>query len=202
MTEATDRSPAQRRAERHPRLFAAIVADARLTAAHRGERFEFRGRFDALAQAVRLAFVTDAFLAQCCYRAKARGQALGIPFLPRLTHRLAVMTGQICIGDPVVVEPGVYFLHGQVVIDGLTEIGRGTTIAPFVTIGLIEGNLQGPTIGRHVAIGTGAKVLGPVRIAPNARIGANAVVLDDVPRATTAVGAPARIVSSSRSDGR
>jgi serine O-acetyltransferase len=89
----------------------------------------------------------------------------------------------------------VYVIHGQVVIDGLTEIGSGTSLGPFVTIGLLSGNYQGPVIGRHVSIGTGAKILGPVRIGNNARIGANSVVLQDVPDGATAVGAPARIIS-------
>jgi serine O-acetyltransferase len=181
-------------AERHPRLVAAIVADARITAAHRGERFEFRSTVDALLQALRLALVTDAFLAQCLYRMKAATQRLGIPMLPRLLHRIAITSAQVSIGDPVIVEAGVYVIHGQVVIDGYTEIGTGTTLGPFVTIGLLSGNYTGPVIGRHVSIGTGAKVLGPVRIGNNARIGANSVVLQDVPDGATAVGAPARIV--------
>ena len=179
---------------KHPGVVEAIVADARVAAANRGERFEFRSRLDGLLQAARLAWVTDAFLAQALYRVKARSQALGIPLLPLVAHRLAIMTGQVCIGDPVVVRPGVYLPHGQVVIDGLVEIERGTTIAPFVTIGLLAGNMQGPTIGPRVNIGTGAKIIGPVTIGANAAIGANAVVVNDVPAKVTVVGVPARPV--------
>src|SRR5262245_33422723 len=105
-------------AGKHPRFLDAVVADARVTAAHRGERFEFRSRLDGLAQALRLVFVTDAFLAQALYRMKARCQALHLPVLPRLAHRMAIITGQVSIGDPVVVHPGIYLPHGQVVIDG------------------------------------------------------------------------------------
>jgi serine O-acetyltransferase len=181
-------------AARHPRLVTAIVADARITAAQRGERFTFRSTFDALVQALRLALASDAFLAQCLFRLKAKCQASGIPIVPRLLQRLAMMTAQVSIGDPVLVEPGVYVIHGHVVIDGLTEIGKGTSIGPFVTIGLLSGNYRGPVIGRYVSIGTGAKILGPVRVGNNARIGANAVVLSDVPEGATAVGVPARIV--------
>lgn len=179
---------------KHPGVREAIIADARVTAANRGERFEFRSRLDALAQAIRLAWVTDAFLAQALYRVKARSQALRLPFLPVIAHRLAIMTGQVCIGDPVVMRPGVYLPHGQVVIDGLVEIERGTTIAPFVTIGLIAGNMQGPTIGPRVNIGTGSKIIGPVTVGANAAIGANAVVVNDVPAGATVVGVPARRV--------
>ncbi len=178
---------------RHPRFLEAVIADARVTAANRGERFEFTSRLDALRMAARLAVITDAFLAQVLYRLKARCQALGIPLVPMLAHRLAIMTGQVSIGDPVVIEPGFCLLHGQVVIDGLVEIGRGTVIAPFVTIGLRAGELQGPTIGRRVHVGTGAKVIGAVQVGAAATIGANAVVVDDVPAGETVVGAPARI---------
>jgi serine O-acetyltransferase len=183
---------------RHPRLREAVLADARLTAMYRGERYEFRSRLDAATQVLRLAWVSDAFLAQVLYRAKARGQARGVPVLPRLAHRLAMAVAQVSIGDPVLVHPGVYILHGQIVVDGLVEIHSGVTIAPFVTIGLRAGNVQGATVERDVSIGTGAKVIGPVRIGAGATIGANAVVVDDVPAGATVVGAPARAVSGAR----
>jgi serine acetyltransferase len=188
-----DRLRAEIRAK-HPRFFEALVADARITARYRSERAEFRGRADALIQALRLMSVSDAFLAQALYRAKARLQTLGVPVLPRIAHRLAMMTGQISIGDPVVVRPGVYIAHGQVVIDGFVEIHRGVVIFPWVTIGLRAGDVRGPTIGRDVHIGTGAKVIGPVTVHRSARIGANAVVVTDIAARTTVVGAPARPV--------
>ncbi|HWM12429.1 MAG TPA: hypothetical protein VNO82_23920 [Solirubrobacteraceae bacterium] len=178
---------------RHPGLREALMADARITAAYRGERHEFRSRVDAAAQLVRLAWMSDAFLAQALYRTKAALQARGVPVLPRIAHRLAMALAQVSIGDPVVVEPGVYIVHGQVVIDGTVEIGSGTTIAPWVTIGLRAGDYQGPTIERNVSIGTGAKVIGPVRVGEGAVVGANAVVVHDVPAGATVVGVPARV---------
>jgi serine O-acetyltransferase len=183
---------------RHPGLREALIADARITAAYRGERHEFRSRLDASAQIVRLAWESDAFLAQALYRAKAWLQARGVPLLPRVAHRLAMALAQVSIGDPVVVQPGIYILHGQVVIDGTVEIGSGVTIAPWVTIGLRAGDYRGATIERNVSIGTGAKIIGGVRIGEGATIGANAVVVDDVPAGATVVGAPARAVTSAR----
>ena len=152
----------------HPRLRVAVAADARVTAAHRFERHEFRSRFDIALQALRLMWVSDAFAAQTLYRVKARLQALGVPVLPRVAHRLAMASAQVSIGDPVIVHPGVYVVHGQVVIDGLVEIHSGTVISPFVTIGL-RGDLVGPTIGPNVSIGTGAKVLGKVHVGAGRR---------------------------------
>jgi len=179
---------------RHPPLREALAADARVTARYRGERHEFHGGLDLAVQIVRLAWVSDAFLAQALYRLKARLQALGVPVLPRLAHRLAMALAQVSIGDPVVVQPGVYIVHGQVVADGLVEIESGAVLFPWVTIGLRAGDVQGAVIERDVSVGTGAKVIGPVRIGAGARIGANAVVVDDVAPGVTVVGAPARPV--------
>lgn len=182
--------------ELHPPFLEAVAADARITARRRGDRHEFRSRLDLALQVLRLAVTSDAFGAQCCYRAKAALQARGIPVVPRLLHRLAIVLGQIAIGDPVVVAPGVYLPHGQVVIDGFVRVGAGTVIAPFVTIGLVEGGMEGPTIGANVNIGTGACVLGTVSVGDGAGIGAGAVVVDDVPAGATAVGVPARVLDS------
>jgi serine O-acetyltransferase len=138
---------------------------------------------------------SDAFLALAFYRAQARLDAIGVPVLPRVAHRLAMMTAQVCIGRAVLIHPGVYLTHGQVVIDGFIEIHSGVVILPWVTIGLRAGNYRGPTIGRDVCIGTGAKVLGSIIVHRGAQIGANAVVIHDVPARATVVGIPARPVS-------
>jgi serine O-acetyltransferase len=180
--------------DRHPGLRAAVLADARVTAAYRGERAEFRSPLDAALQLARLAWVSDAFAAQALYRAKAALQACGVPVLPQLAHRLAMVLAQVSIGDPVVVGPGLYLVHGQVVIDGIVEIAEDVVISPWVTIGLRAGDPRGATIERGASLGTGAKVIGPVRIGAGAVVGANAVVVDDVAAGSTVVGAPARPV--------
>lgn len=179
---------------RHPRFREAMVADAAVWALYRGERSQFHGRLDTVLQILRLMWSSDAFLAQSLYRAKARLQALGVPILPRLCHRLSIGIGQITIGDPVVIGPGLYINHGLVVIDGITEIGPGARIAPFTSIGLVAGSVVGPTIGADVQVGTGARVLGKLTVGDGAQIGANAVVLRDVEAGATVVGVPAKPV--------
>ena len=179
--------------KRHPRFFHAVAADARVTLAYRAENFEIR-RSSLLLQIFRLSWVSDAFLAQVFYRAKARLQYFRIPIIPTILHRLAMMHSQVCIGNPVVIEPGIYIAHGQVVIDGFTKIGSGVVIFPWVTIGLKAGDFQGPTIKQNVHIGTGAKVIGPVTLGVNAVIGANTVVVKNVPNHQTVVGVPAEIL--------
>ena len=179
---------------RHPRFLVAVISDTRVIFANRGRPLRGVSNARVLLEGLRLMWESDAFLAQAMYRAKARLQQLGVPVLPRILHRLAIVHSQICIGDPVVIEAGVHLAHGQIVIDGITEVGKGTTIFPFTTLGLSSGVLFGPKVGRNVTIGSGAKLIGDISVGDRARIGANAVVVADVPADVTVVGIPAEVV--------
>jgi serine O-acetyltransferase len=132
------------------------------------------------------------------YRFQTWTRSRRIPLVAVLCRRLTMLLAGVSIGDSVTIGPGLLVNHGQVIIDGTTTIGPQCNLAPFVTIGLDTGgpgpSLAGPTIGRNVFIGTGAKLLGPITVGDNSRIGANAVVLGDVPPNSTAVGVPARII--------
>jgi serine O-acetyltransferase len=79
-----------------------------------------------------------------------------------------------------------------IVIHPGAEIGPNCLIFQQVTIGEAAGGV--PTLEGHVDVGTGAKILGQLNVGKHAKIGANAVVLDDVPAGATAVGIPARII--------
>ncbi|MBK9343504.1 MAG: serine acetyltransferase [Dehalococcoidia bacterium] len=140
------------------------------------------------------------------YRFQAWARAHRVPIIPFCCRRLTMVLAGVSIGDHVQIGPGLLLNHGHVIIDGEVTIGPDCSISPFVTLGLNTGgpdvSLVGPTLGRFVFIGTGAKVLGPVTVGDNARIGANAVVMIDVPENSTAVGVPARIVSHERPLGR
>jgi serine O-acetyltransferase len=179
---------------RHPGFKEAVFADLEFALRQRGEKRSLTSRAGIVVEVVRLSFVTDAFGALVLYRAKAACQRRGIPIVPRLAHRLAISWAQLSIGDPVVVQPGVILPHGHVVIDGVTEIGRGVRLRPFITIGLTEGVITGPRIHDGVAIGTGAKVIGPITVGRNAVVGANAVVVKDVPPGAVVGGVPARVI--------
>ncbi len=122
-----------------------------------------------------------------------------VPVLPYICDRLSTAIWQVTFGRHVTIGERPFIAHGHVVIDGVVDIGDDVVLSPWVTIGLSgrrkDGfNFRGPMIGNRVFIGTGAKVLGPITIGDDVRIGANAVVIDDVPANATVVGAPARIV--------
>jgi serine O-acetyltransferase len=87
--------------------------------------------------------------------------------------------------------------HGMGVVIGETaEIGDDCYLYHQVTLGVARtsSGKRHPTVGNNVIIGAGAKVLGPILVGDNARVGSNAVVVDDVARDTTVVGIPARPV--------
>lgn len=177
-----------------PPLRAALSADVMSTLAYRGEG---RGRAqlsrsELVAETVRLTWASDAFAGQLFYRTRVALLRRGVPVLPQILHHLSLSTCQVCIGDPVVVQPGMYLPHGQVVVDGYTDVGAGVVIFPWTTLGLKAGNFQGPSIGNGAHVGTGAKVIGPVNVGQHARIGANAVVVDSVPDGAVVAGVPAK----------
>jgi serine O-acetyltransferase len=87
--------------------------------------------------------------------------------------------------------------HGMGVVIGETaEVGDDCYFYHQVTLGVARtsSGKRHPTVGNNVIIGAGAKVLGPIHVGDNARVGANSVVLDNVPNDTTVVGMPARPV--------
>jgi serine O-acetyltransferase len=143
----------------------------------------------------------ESWLASWLFRAKVRLRSAGVPLLPGLCDLASRAVFGVSIGNRVEIGAGLMMTHGHVVVDGRTKIGANCQINPWVTIGLSNSkklgfSVDGPTIGDHVHIGTGAKVLGPVTIGNHVRIGANAVVVHDVPSNVTVVGAPARIVGA------
>lgn len=94
----------------------------------------------------------------------------------------------------VEMEKGIHIAHWHgIVLNIKCFIGGGTIIYQNVTLGGIKGQ-YGPSVGSNCIIGAGAVLLGEIKIGDNVKIGANAVVIKDVPDNCTVVGVPARIV--------
>jgi serine O-acetyltransferase len=117
-----------------------------------------------------------------------------------LSHAARVATG-VEIHPAARIGDGVFIDHGTGIVIGETaEVGDGCTIYQGATLGgtSLEPGKRHPTLGRNVVVGAGAKILGPVSVGDNARIGANSVVLHDVKAGTAVVGVPGQVISRSR----
>lgn len=117
-------------------------------------------------------------------------------FLARLISQLGRFFTGIEIHPGAKIGKGLFIDHGMGVVIGETaEIGYNVTIYHGVTLGGTgkDKGKRHPTVGNNVIIGCGAKILGPISIGDGAKIGANSVVLKNVPKGKTAVGIPAVI---------
>lgn len=120
-------------------------------------------------------------------------------FLARFVSQLTRHFTGIEIHPGAKIGRGLFIDHGMGVVIGETaEIGNNVVMYHGVTLGGTgkEKGKRHPTVGDNVLIGSGAKVLGPINIGENAKIGANAVVLKDIPKDATAVGIPAKILKN------
>ncbi len=133
------------------------------------------------------------------FRIARKLHLLGIPLLPRLIYIFNRILFGVVLPPSAKVGKNVVFGYSglAIVVHKRAEIGDNVVIGPNVTIGGRSGLERVPVIEDGVTIGAGARILGPVRVGRGAFIGANAVVLCDVPAGATAVGVPARIVKTS-----
>ncbi len=118
-------------------------------------------------------------------------------FLARYVSQKCVRKTGIEIHPAAKIGKRFFIDHGTGVVIGETaEIGDDVIIYQGVTLGGTGKDVgkRHPTIGNHVLIGSGAKVLGPLKIGSNTNIASGAVVLNDIPENSTAVGVPARVV--------
>ncbi|HPN73061.1 MAG TPA: serine O-acetyltransferase [Candidatus Omnitrophota bacterium] len=119
-----------------------------------------------------------------------------VPFLPRFLSQFAKWLTGIEIHPGAVIGKGLFIDHGMGVVIGETAvIGDNVTLFQGVTLGGTgkEKGKRHPNIMDGVVVGAGAKVLGNITIGKNVMIGANAVVLRDVPEDSTVVGVPGRV---------
>lgn len=136
---------------------------------------------------------SDGSTAQILYRAMRFCQQHRLKPLAFLLYRMNAMLGHAVIGRGAEMGPGLVILHSfGIVINTQVKAGKNLVLEHGVTIGA-EKN-RSPILGDNVFIGAGAKVIGPVHIGSDVKIGANAVVTRDLPDGATAVGIPARVI--------
>ena len=119
-----------------------------------------------------------------------------IPFFPKLLWRVMYLLFNSSVPASCIIGRGTSFAYGGigVVIHGRAIIGKNCMIGQNVTIGGKSGWYEVPIIGDNVEICAGAKILGPVRVGSNVIIGANAVIVKDVPDNCVVAGIPAKII--------
>lgn len=176
-------------------LFASITADFQAI-------FQ---RDPAARNKLEVLFCYPGFHALLVYRVAHALHRSQVPFLPRFLSYLARFATGVEIHPAAQLGRGIVIDHGMGVVIGETAIvGDYTLIYQGVTLGG-TGKEQGkrhPTVGSHVVIGAGAKVLGNIEVGDRTRIGAGSVVLRSVPPDCTAVGIPARVIHRNPADQR
>jgi serine acetyltransferase len=124
--------------------------------------------------------------ATALHRAAASLDRRRLRSIARFVHAFSKLITHVDISPRAEIGPGLHLYHGVGTVIGKgTKIGRNALICQNVTLG------GGPSIGDDVRLWAGAKVIGPVTIGDRAEVGANGVVVADVPQDTIAVGVPA-----------
>ena len=121
----------------------------------------------------------------------------GLRFLPRFISAIGLFLTTIDIHPAATMGRRVFIDHGVGVVIGETAvIGDDVIIYQQVTLGGVSTSKgkRHPTLGNNVVIGAGSKVLGNIHIGENSKVGANSVVVKDVPADSTAIGIPARVL--------
>lgn len=153
---------------------------------------------------LRMFLMTPGF--QFVFALRLQEWLLGIPVIGRALRRLVwwlsciMFSSEIALGAEV--GGGLYVPHPYGIVVGVARLGHDITLLQNVTIGRKSGrDPHDPVIGDRVAIFSGAALLGSITVGSGAVIGANAVVLKDVPPGATAIGVPARIIPAKPSEG-
>ncbi len=168
-----------------------------LLAVLRDDVNSIRERDPAAGSDIEILLTYSGLHAVMIYRVAHRLHVNGFKTAARVISQLGRLITGIEIHPGAKIGKGLFIDHGSGVVIGETaEIGDYCTLYQGATLGG-TGKGKGkrhPTLGNNVMVGCGAKVLGPFKVGDNAKIAANAVVLEAVPENATAVGVPARVV--------
>lgn len=177
-------------------LFSLIVSDLRAA----------KMRDPAARSYIEIIFAYSGFHATLVHRICNFLWHIKLKFLARFLSNIARILTSIEIHPAAIIDSGFFIDHGAGLVIGETsKVGKNVTIYQQATLGGLTPSLNSdsqrntkrhPTICDNVIVGSGAQILGPVTIGKNSRIGANAVVLKDIPENFTYVGIPARKIES------
>ncbi|MGY4761954.1 serine O-acetyltransferase [Paenibacillus mucilaginosus] len=154
-------------------------------------------RDPAARHAIEVILCYPGFHAVLLYRVSHQLHQRGFKLLARMLASFNRFLTQVEIHPAAKIGEGLFIDHGCGIVIGETvEIGTDVTIFQGATLGGTgkDTGKRHPTIGNHVLISAGAKILGPFRVGDYAKIGAGSVVLKEVPPYSTVVGIPGRIV--------
>lgn len=152
-------------------------------------------------------FTYSGFHSLCFHRVCHLLWNFKLKFIARFISNISRIITSVEIHPAAIIAEGFFIDHGAGLVIGETAvIGKNVTIYQQATLGGISPSIDSasqrnskrhPTLGDNVIVGSGAQILGPIHIGNNSRIGANAVVIRDVPENMTYVGVPARKLESS-----
>ena len=156
-----------------------------------------KARDPAAKSDVEILFLYSGVHALLAYRVSHKLYVSKHYFSARLVSQVTRFLTGIEIHPGAKIGKGLFIDHGMgVVIGETTEIGDNCTIYQGVTLGGTgkDTGKRHPTLGNNVMVGAGARVLGPFKIGDNTKVASGAVVLEEIPENSTAVGIPARVV--------
>lgn len=183
-------------------ILAVIAAMVLISILFRSEVKAVFERDPAARNIVEVILLYSGLHAIIAYRVARVFYLVKIPFLPRFISQAAKFFTGIEIHPGATIGKGLFIDHGMGVVIGETSvIGDNVTLFQGVTLGGTgkEKGKRHPTLGSNIVVGTGAKVLGNIKIGDHVKIGGGSVVVHSVPDHCTVVGVPAEIV---RIDGK
>lgn len=174
-------------------LFRNIVADAVELARALEKKRPEEGERPSLKQAVKAALTQDGYKVLLMSRIRESARKWHVPGVNHALRLATTVLYSIEIGNDIELGEGINFTHTLgTVIGGTSKVGARVKFMGNNTIGTAKDN-GCPVIEDDVVIGCGARVLGPIRIGRGAFIGANSVVLSDVPPGAVVSGIPAKV---------
>lgn len=157
---------------------------------------EYEEKKISLKNIIWLLFGSDGFPILLSFRLRKLAKKYHIPFVNRFLRFIQTSFYSIELGIDIELDHGVYFIHSLgTVIGGYSIVGKGCVLMGNNTIGAAH-KTGSPIIKENTLLGAGVRVLGVLTIGEHSVIGANSVVLSDIPAYSVAVGSPAKVVKS------